>query len=81
MAGLAPFIAGRTTLLITHRASVAAAMDRTVRLEAGRIVDGATDRRLIRLRGVDQAASAAATTACASSMIRSRCSSPRKLSA
>ena len=45
MAALAPFIAGRTTLLITHRASVAAGMDRTVRLEAGRIVDGATDRR------------------------------------
>ena len=45
MAALAPFIAGRTTLLITHRASVAAAMDRTVRVEAGRIVDGATGRR------------------------------------
>ena len=45
MAALAPFIAGRTTLLITHRASVAAAMDRTVRLEAGRIVAGANDRR------------------------------------
>jgi thiol reductant ABC exporter CydC subunit len=39
MAALAPFIAGRTTLIITHRAAVAAAMDRTVRLDGGRIVD------------------------------------------
>jgi thiol reductant ABC exporter CydC subunit len=37
MASLAPFMAGRTTLLISHRASVSALMDRTVRLEAGRI--------------------------------------------
>ena len=35
---LRPFIAGRTTLVITHREAVAAAMDRTVRLEAGRIL-------------------------------------------
>ena len=33
MASLAPFIADRTTLVISHRASVAAGMDRTVRLE------------------------------------------------
>ena len=33
MASLAPFIAGRTTIVISHRASVAAGMDRTVRLE------------------------------------------------
>ena len=33
MASLAPFIANRTTLVISHRASVAAGMDRTVRLE------------------------------------------------
>ena len=39
MAALAPFIAGRTTLVITHRAAVAAAMDRTVRLDGGRILD------------------------------------------
>ena len=30
MASLAPFIAGRTTIVISHRASVAAGMDRTV---------------------------------------------------
>jgi ABC-type transport system involved in cytochrome bd biosynthesis fused ATPase/permease subunit len=39
MAALGPFIAGRTTLVITHRAAVAAAMDRTVRLVGGRIVE------------------------------------------
>ncbi len=32
MASLAPFIAGRTTIVISHRASVAAGMDRTIRL-------------------------------------------------
>lgn len=36
---LRPFMAGRTTLVITHREAVAAAMDRTVRLEAGRTFD------------------------------------------
>jgi ABC-type multidrug transport system fused ATPase/permease subunit len=35
---LRPFMAGRTTLVITHREAVAAGMDRTVRLDAGRIV-------------------------------------------
>lgn len=35
MTSLAPFIAGRTTLVISHRASVAAVMDRTVRLDDG----------------------------------------------
>ena len=35
---LRSFMAGRTTLVITHREAVAAGMDRTVRLEAGRIV-------------------------------------------
>jgi thiol reductant ABC exporter CydC subunit len=39
MAALAPFIAGRTALVITHRAAVAAAMDRTIRLDGGRVVD------------------------------------------
>ena len=41
MASLAPFMAGRTTLVISHRASVAAGMDRTViaaGLEEGRPV-------------------------------------------
>ncbi len=33
VASLTPFIADRTTLVISHRASVAAGMDRTVRLE------------------------------------------------
>ena len=37
MASLAPFLAGRTTIIISHRHSVAALMDRTVRLEDGRI--------------------------------------------
>ena len=32
MDSLAPFIAGRTTIVISHRASVAAGMDRTIRL-------------------------------------------------
>jgi ABC-type bacteriocin/lantibiotic exporter with double-glycine peptidase domain len=32
MASLAPFIAGRTTIFISHRASVAAGMDRVIRL-------------------------------------------------
>jgi ATP-binding cassette subfamily C protein CydC len=32
MASLAPFIAGRTTIVISHRASVAAGMDRVIRL-------------------------------------------------
>ena len=37
MASLAPFLAGRTTIVISHRASVAALMDHTVRLEDGLI--------------------------------------------
>jgi ABC-type multidrug transport system fused ATPase/permease subunit len=32
MASLAPFMAGRTTIVISHRASVAAGMDRMIRL-------------------------------------------------
>lgn len=35
MGSLAPFIAGRTTIFISHRASVAAGMDRTVTIENG----------------------------------------------
>ena len=35
MASLGPFMAGRTTLVISHRAGVAAGMDRTVRMENG----------------------------------------------
>jgi ABC-type multidrug transport system fused ATPase/permease subunit len=38
---LRPFMASRTTLVITHRESVAARMDRTVRLDAGTILDQA----------------------------------------
>ena len=43
MASLAPFMAGRTTLVISHRASVAAGMDRVLRMASGRMVppDGA----------------------------------------
>ncbi len=37
MASLGPFMAGRTTLVISHRAAVAAAMDRALRLDAGRL--------------------------------------------
>ena len=33
LASLAPFMAGRTTIVISHRATVAAGMDRTVVLE------------------------------------------------
>jgi thiol reductant ABC exporter CydC subunit len=40
---LRPFMAGRTTLVITHREAVAAVMDRTVRLDAGRIVAAAPE--------------------------------------
>ncbi len=36
MASLAPFMAGRTTLVVTHREAVAARCDRSVVLEAGR---------------------------------------------
>ncbi len=39
MASLGPCIAGRTTLVISHRAGVAGAMDRTVRLVDGRLRD------------------------------------------
>jgi ABC-type multidrug transport system fused ATPase/permease subunit len=34
---LAPFLAGRTTILITHRAAVVARADRIVALDAGRV--------------------------------------------
>jgi ATP-binding cassette, subfamily C, bacterial CydC len=37
MASLAPFVAGRTTIAISHRSSVAGLMDDTVRLEDGRV--------------------------------------------
>ena len=37
IASLAPFLVGRTTLVISHRPGVAAGMDRTVTLAAGRI--------------------------------------------
>jgi ABC-type transport system involved in cytochrome bd biosynthesis fused ATPase/permease subunit len=36
LASLRTHLAGRTVLAITHREAVAAAMDRTVRLDAGR---------------------------------------------
>ena len=39
LASLAPFMRERTTLVITHRPAVAAAMDRVVRLDGGRIVE------------------------------------------
>ncbi len=39
MASIAPFMRGRTSIVISHRASVADAMDQVIRLEAGRIVD------------------------------------------
>jgi ATP-binding cassette, subfamily C, bacterial CydC len=38
MFGLAPFIAGRTTIVVSHRPSIAARMDKVIRLEAGRVV-------------------------------------------
>jgi len=45
LAALRGWMAGRTTLVITHREAVASAMDRTVRLDAGRIVgQGRPDR-------------------------------------
>ena len=37
MASLGGFMVGRTTLVISHRAGVAAGMERSVRLEAGRV--------------------------------------------
>jgi thiol reductant ABC exporter CydC subunit len=40
MDSLAGFMAGRTTLAISHRAAVAQRFDRTLRLEAGRVVEG-----------------------------------------
>ena len=42
LASLRAHLAGRTVLAITHREAVAAAMDRTVRLDAGRASDRAT---------------------------------------
>ena len=38
MDALAPFMAGRTTIVITHRPGVAARMDRTIRLDGGQAV-------------------------------------------
>jgi thiol reductant ABC exporter CydC subunit len=38
LASLRAHLAGRTVLAITHREAVAAAMDRTIRLDAGRVV-------------------------------------------
>ena len=38
LAGLAPFMAGRTTLIITHRAGVVANVDQVIRLEQGTLV-------------------------------------------
>jgi ABC-type multidrug transport system fused ATPase/permease subunit len=37
LAALAPFMAGRTTLVVSHRASVAAATDRTLAMASGRL--------------------------------------------
>jgi thiol reductant ABC exporter CydC subunit len=45
MASLRSFIAGRTTITISHRASVAEGMDRTVRLVDGRLRDAPSSRR------------------------------------
>jgi ABC-type multidrug transport system fused ATPase/permease subunit len=42
LASLRTQLAGRTVLAITHREAVAAAMDRTVRLDAGRAIEGAS---------------------------------------
>ena len=39
LASLVSRLAGRTVLAITHREAVAAAMDRTIRLDAGRVID------------------------------------------
>ena len=41
--GLRAHLAGRTILAITHREAVAAAMDRTIRLDGGRVVEDGTD--------------------------------------
>ena len=38
LAALAPFMAGRTTLVLSHRPSVAAATDRTLAMASGRLV-------------------------------------------
>lgn len=40
MESLAPFLVGRTTLVISHRAAVAARFDRVIALEAGRVAGG-----------------------------------------
>jgi thiol reductant ABC exporter CydC subunit len=37
LAALAPFMAGRTTIVVSHRASVAAATDRTLAMASGRL--------------------------------------------
>ena len=37
MASLAPFMAGRTTLVISHRPTVAAGMDRVLDLRPARV--------------------------------------------
>lgn len=65
LAALGPFMTGRTTLVVTHRAAVAAAMDRTVRLEGGRIVDDVRRAPATAAVGQEgaQPASAAPTTA------------------
>lgn len=39
MASLAPFLRGRTSIVISHRASVAAGMDQIVEIDAGRAID------------------------------------------
>jgi ATP-binding cassette, subfamily C, bacterial CydC len=45
LAAMRGWMEGRTTLVITHREAVASAMDRTVRLDAGRIVGQARPDR------------------------------------
>lgn len=66
MDALRTLMAGRTVLMITHRAAALADMDRILVLDAGRIVEQGTHRELLqaerypRLLGLDATALAAA---------------------